>query len=59
MHKLTHDSLNMAQEGKTLEKPPRKSHGRCGIAWKDQDVKELIELMKETISFSLEYAKIL
>ena len=49
----------MAQEGKTLTKPPRKSHGHDWIAWKDQDVKELIELMKETIKFSLEYAKIL
>ena len=55
MCKLTRDSLNMALSGKTLQKSPGKS---CGIAWKDQDVKELIELMKEeTIMFSLENAK--
>ena len=42
----------MAYSGKALQKSPRKSRG---IAWKDQDVEELIELMKEeTIMFSLE-----
>lgn len=45
----------MVHTGKTLQKSPRKSRG---TAWKDQDVKELIELMKEeTIMFSLENAK--
>ena len=40
---------------KTLQKSPGKSRG---IAWKDKDVGELIELMKEeTIMFSLENAK--
>ena len=51
------DSLNMALSGKqkTPQKSPRKSRG---IAWKDKDVGELIELMKEeTIMFSLENAK--
>ena len=54
---LTHDSLNMAlsRKQKTLQKSPGKSRG---IAWKDKDVGELIELMKEeTIMFSLENAK--
>ena len=49
--------LNMALSGKpeTRQKSPGKS---CGIAWKDKDVEELIELMKEeTIIFSLENAK--
>ena len=46
----------MAYSGKDLQKSPRKSRD---IAWKDQDVEELIELMKEeTIMFSLENAKI-
>ena len=48
--------LNMALSGKpeTRQKSPGKS---CGIAWKDKDVEELIELMKEeTIIFSLENA---
>ena len=47
----------MALSGKlkTLQKLPAKSRG---IAWKDKDVEELIELMKEeTIMFSLENAK--
>ena len=45
----------MAHSGKELQKSLRKSRG---IAWKDQDVEELIELMKEeTIMFSLENAK--
>ena len=45
----------MALSGKTLQKTLGKSRG---IAWKDQDDKELIELMKEeTIMFSLENAK--
>ena len=40
---------------KTLQKSPGKSRG---IAWKDKDVEELIELMKEeTIMFRLENAK--
>ena len=59
MCKSTSDSLNMALSGKlkTLQKLPEKSHG---IAWKDKDVEELIELMKEeTIMFSLENAKTL
>ena len=55
MCKSARDSLNMAHSGKTLQKSPRKSRG---IAWKEQDVKELIELMKEeTIMFSLDNAK--
>ena len=38
-----------------LQKLPGKSRG---IAWKDKDVEELLELMKEeTIMFSLENAK--
>jgi len=57
MCKSTRDSLNMARSGKpeTLQKSP----GKCrGIAWKDKDVEELLELMKEkTILFSLENAK--
>ena len=56
MCKSTRDSLNMALSGKTLQKSP----GKCrGIARKDQDVKELLELMKEEIiiMFSLENAK--
>jgi len=54
MCKSTRDSLNMALSGKpeTLQKSQGKSRG---IAWKDKDVKELLELMKEeTIIFSLE-----
>ena len=46
----------MALSGKpeTWQKSPGKSRG---IAWKDKDVEELIELMKEeTIIFSLENA---
>lgn len=47
----------MAHSERTLQKSPRKSRG---IAGKDQDVKELIELMKEeTVMFSLENAKTL
>ena len=49
--------LDMGLSGKpeTRQKSPGKS---CGIAWKDKDVEELIELMKEeTIIFSLENAK--
>lgn len=49
--------LNMALSGKpeTRQKSPGKSRG---IAWKDKDVEELIELMKEeTIIYSLENAK--
>ena len=46
----------MALRGKTtLQKSPGKSRG---IAWKEQEVKELLNLMKEeTIMFSLENAK--
>ena len=57
MCRSTRDSLNMALGGKlkTLQKSPGKSRG---IAWKDKDVEELIELMKvETIMCSLENAK--
>ena len=53
--KSTRNSLNMARSKKTLQKSPGKSRG---IAWKDQDVKELIELMKEeAMMFSIENAK--
>ena len=57
MCKSTRDSLNMVLSGKTLQKSLGKSHG---IARKDQDVTEFLELMKEeTIIFSLENAKTL
>ena len=49
--------LNMALSGKpeTLEKSPGRSRGK---AWKDKEVDELIEQMKEeTIMLSLENAK--
>jgi len=54
MCKSTRDSLNMALSGKpeTLQKSPGKSRG---VAWKDNDVEGLLELMKEeTIMFSQE-----
>jgi len=57
MSKSTRDSLNMALSGKpeTLQKSPEKSRG---IAWKDKDVEELLELIKEeTIMFNIENAK--
>ena len=47
--------MALSGKQKTLQKSPRKSRG---IAWKDKDEGELIELMKEeTIMFSLENAK--
>jgi len=55
--KSTPDSLNMAlsEKPETLQKSPGKSRG---IAWKDKDVEELLELLKEeTIMFSIENAK--
>ena len=57
MCKSTRDSLNIALSGKpeTLQKTPGKSRG---MAWKDKDVEELIELIKEeTFMFSLENGK--
>ena len=57
MCKSALDSLNMAltRKPETLQKLPGKSHE---IAWKDKEVAELIELMKEeTVMFSLENAK--
>ena len=48
------DYMALSRKLKTLQKLPGKSRG---IAWKDKDVEELIELMKEeAIMFSLENA---
>ncbi|XP_068739193.1 transcription initiation factor TFIID subunit 7-like [Montipora capricornis] len=47
--------MALSRKLKTLQKSPAKSRG---IAWRDKDVEELIELMKEeTIMFSLENAR--
>ena len=47
--------IHFSGKPETLQKSPGKSRG---IAWKDKDVEDLIELMKEeTIMFSLENAK--
>ena len=55
MCKSARNSLNMVGKPETLERSLGKSRG---IAWKDKELEELIELMKEeTIMFSLENAK--
>ena len=55
MCKSARNSRNMVGKPETLERSLGKSRG---IAWKDKELEELIELMKEeTVMFSLENAK--